>query len=90
MERLDDELSKYKLITDPDDVEQKRQAFEARKKERILGVARPWTSRQPSEHGCSFDQYECMDRCGDWENEIKPTNLFEVNAWRVDCHNPLV
>eukprot|EP00959_Pyramimonas_sp_CCMP1952_P389502 8161952-Pyramimonas_sp.AAC.1 len=34
LERLEGELSKYTVVTDPEDVEQKRQAFEARMKER--------------------------------------------------------
>jgi hypothetical protein len=81
LERLEEELSKYKVMVDPVDAERKHLAFEARKKERVMGIARPWTSRQPSAHGCGFDVHECMDRCGDWENDLERTNLFEVSGW---------
>jgi len=83
LERLEEELSKYKVVVDPVDAERKHLAFEAKKKERVMGIARPWTSRQPSAHGCGFDLHECMDRCGDWANDLERTNLFEHAAGAV-------
>mmetsp|Transcript_37108 Transcript_37108/g.93785 ORF Transcript_37108/g.93785 Transcript_37108/m.93785 type:complete len:298 (-) Transcript_37108:300-1193(-) len=51
-------------------------AFKERKAERLFGAARPWDSRDKSTHGCGYDIYDCMDHCGDWENQPPAEDLL--------------
>ncbi|KAK3268768.1 hypothetical protein CYMTET_22745 [Cymbomonas tetramitiformis] len=79
LQKMEDQLKRYTFV-DPLVKQQQVEAFELKKKERLFGAPRPWDSRMPSKHGCTWDVYECMDRCGDWENAPKEENLFESAA----------